>query len=130
MQLCKSQRKVAEKDKWHLLKETVQLGWLSHESPQKTFLLCGEMKEATMRYAKIWERNLYGQPISRILVVKTIRGSSDGPWMGKCAELGMLFLFTENKDGSYRYTWMTLKMAGKTAEYGSNVAQIDEQFGS
>ena len=51
-------------------------------------------------------------------------------WGKKC-QIGNVCVFIENKDYSYRYTWMPLKKkAGKTAEYGSNMEQIDEQFGS
>ena len=40
---------------------------------------------------------------------KTDRGSSAGAWMVKSTELGTSILVIENKDYSYRHTWMTLK---------------------
>ena len=47
-------------------------------------------------------------------MTKTVRGSSVGTWMGRRTDLGMSILFIENKDCSFRYSWMTLKMAGQT----------------
>ena len=46
---------------------------------------------------------------------------------GKKYTTGNVFLFIENKDFSYRCVWMTLKMTGEKAEYGSHVEELDEK---
>ena len=55
------------------------------------------------------ERNLYGHPLGKPLVGKTIRGRSVGTKMGKGTELAMSFWCIGNKDYACRYTWMTSK---------------------
>ena len=57
---------------------------------------------------------------------KTGRGSSVGTWFEKKYRIGNICLFIENWDYSCQYTWMTSKMAGKKAEYGHHVEEIDE----
>ena len=59
------------------------------------------------------ERHLYGHPPAGSLVVKAVRGSSNGTRMGKNTEWIMPVCLSKNQDYSYRYTWMDIKMAGK-----------------
>ena len=45
---------------------------------------------------------------------------------GKKYRVGKVYLFLENKDRSYRYTWMIAEMAGEKAECESYVEEMDE----
>ena len=51
---------------------------------------------------------LFRTPTRRTLVVKTVRESIDGTWLGKSTKLGMLFRSQKTKY-SYRSMWMTSK---------------------
>ena len=69
------------------------------------------------------ERNLYGHATCWSLVVKTVRGSLNGTLDWKKCRIGNGCLFIENKGYSYH----DIYMAGKEAEYGIHVEEIDEK---
>ena len=52
-------------------------------------------------------------PLARILTGRTIRGGSVGTWMVTSSELGISFLFIENKNYSFRVYVDDIKMTGK-----------------
>ena len=56
---------------------------------------------------------LYGHPLAGPVWERQFEKVVNGTWMGKSAELGMSFLFIENKDCSNRCTWIISKITGK-----------------
>ena len=55
---------------------------------------------------------------------EAISKCSVGTWMGKKYLIGDVCLFIENRDYSYRYTWMTLKRSGKEQKMAPTRKQL------